>query len=229
MKRKNGFGAVVGGLILAIPLLAAVVFALPKAGEGPVDAPSSGQSQGPEPSEKEESPSAFVPQLSTRDIEYGAKNREAIKDTTPLYQKGDFTLTKGEMDSARFTRDYSIASVEEQLQKVTDETVRSYLLASLDSYRKQDDAFLFDSMVKSYAIEDACKRSGITVSKEEGKRIWLDTAHSIKTTLADPANPDYENCARIWNEILGTMKGMGMTEEQYADYMADAYLSLIHI
>lgn len=223
MKKGRTFGSIVGGLVLAIPLLAAAVFAFPKTGEGPVDAPSSGQSQLPDQSEKGEDPSAFVPQLAPKSIEYGAKNKEANEDTTPIYQKGGFILTKGAMDSARLTRDYSIASVEEQLQTVTDENMRASLLASRESFLKQTDAFLFDTMAKSYAIEDACKKLGIAVSKEEGKRMWLDTAHSIKTTLADPADPDYENCARIWNEMLSIMKGMGMTEEQYTDYMADAY------
>lgn len=218
---KNKVGNLLAFIILAIPLAACIVFAAyhksgntPDPGKGPSS--EAGESEGS--ASTSVPPSNFVPELQEKDIEYGQKLIQGQKDDTILVNKNGIVITMGEYKVARLSADVYLARLDEQIIEAP-EGQKEILLASREQFDKSD-ADIFNSLVRSHVIYRECEKEHIVVAKEDAKASWLQTVKGLKENIADPNALGHEDAVKIWNRELAVMKGMGYSEEQYADYIA---------
>ena len=221
MARKNKIGNFIAAIILLIPLVVSIVFAVYLKSKNTTD-PGKGTSTGTEENQGSSSASgpstAFVPDLQEKDIEYGEQLIESQKDDTILVDKDGIVITLGQYKVARLAADVYLARLDEQISEAPEDE-KEILLASRDRFDKSD-ADIFNGLVQSHIIYRECEKEHIVVDKEDAKRSWLQTVKALKENIADPNALGHEDAVKVWNRELGIMKGMGYSEEQYADYMA---------
>lgn len=208
MKKVKCFGRALSALVLLLPLSAAIGAAFAPAEDYPLPSLSYGNAD----PVKYVTPANFVPALDAVDVEYGRQAKEARTHTDILYQKGDIYFTQADLELGRLNQ---IHNLQKELPVA---------LEDIDIH--QWDAGLFTRTISARVQVAECKRLRLTIDMtfEEAREHWFSSTRLMMEAIEE--DPSAENfLVQLWNEHLGVMKGLGMTEAEYADYMANAMLS----
>lgn len=208
MKKAKCIGMALSALVLLLPLFAATGTALAPAEDYPLPSLSYGNAD----PVRYVTPANFVPALDAVDIEYGRQAKEARTHTAILYQKGDIYFTQADLELGRLNQIHI-------LQKEQPDA-----LEGINTH--QWDAGLFTRTMSARVQVAECKRLRLQIGMtfEEAREHWFSSTRLLMQSIEE--DPSAENSiVKLWNEQLGIMKGLGMTEAEYADYMANAMLS----